>query len=64
MKKIEKSWQNNGERGKNRTRRIKLVLELLIGTKLMAVYIQTGQFTQIVHFYLYIQKHGIHQKIE
>ena len=49
MKKIEESRQNNGERGKNRTRR-KLVIELFIGAKLIrpyaSVYIQTGHFTQ------------------
>ena len=46
MKKIEKSWQNNGEREskgeKNRTRR-KVVLELFIGAKLMAVYIYSNR---------------------
>ena len=47
MKKIKESRQNNGERGKNRTRR-KLVLELFIGAirSYASVYIQTGHFTQ------------------
>ena len=59
MRKIEESpRQDNGERGKNRTRS-KLVLELFILVRLIrpyaSVYIQAGHFTQIVDSYLYIQ---------
>ena len=50
MKKIEKSWQNNGERepkGEKTERDVRLYLNFLSELSLwLFIYIQTGQFTQ------------------
>ena len=50
MKKIEKSWQNNGEReskGEKTERDARLYLNFLSKLSLwLFIYIQTGQFTQ------------------
>ena len=50
MKKIEKSWQNNGEReskGEKTERDVRLYLNFLWELSLwLFIYIQTGQFTQ------------------
>ena len=50
MKKIEKSWQNNGKReskGKKTEREVRLYLNFLSELSLwLFIYIQTGQFTQ------------------
>ena len=50
MKKIEKSWQNNGEReskGEKTERDVRLYLNFLSEPSLwLFIYIQTGQFTQ------------------
>ena len=50
MKKIEKSWQNNGEReskGEKTERDVRLYLNFLSELSLwLFTYIQTGQFTQ------------------
>ena len=44
-RKLKRAGKTTAKGKKKRTRR-KLVLEIFIGAKLMAVYIQTGQFTQ------------------
>ena len=50
MKKIEKSWKNNGEReskGEKTERDVRLYLNFLSELSLwLFIYIQTGQFTQ------------------
>ena len=50
MKKIEKSWQNNGEReskGEKTERDVRLYFNFLWELSLwLFIYIQTGQFTQ------------------
>ena len=50
MKKIEKSWQNNGEReskGEKTERDVRLYLNFLSELSLwLFIYIQTCQFTQ------------------
>ena len=50
MKKIEKSWQNNGKRGskgEKTEREVRLYLNFLSELSLwLFIYIQTGQFTQ------------------
>ena len=50
MKKIEKSWQNNGEReskGEKTERDVRLYLNFLSELSLwLFIYMQTGQFTQ------------------
>ena len=50
MKKIEKSWQNNGKReskGEKTEREVRLYLNFLSELSLwLFIYIQNGQFTQ------------------
>ena len=50
MKKIEKSWQNNGKgesKGEKTEREVRLYLNFLSELSLwLFIYIQTGQFTQ------------------
>ena len=61
MKKIEKSWQNNGKReskGEKTEREVRLYLNFLSELSLyLFIYIfKPVNLLKIVHFYLYIQK--------